>query len=164
MRDGDIASSTINEQQAELIKQALNDPASFKGSIKITNGSQVLLHVKDGRVLRDGLGLTKSSTKVEINSAPADLYNKYSQNVNSKGLKATKEIARDALADGVGQDQVKNMIKSEDLGYQNLLAQSSQNAASKTLDKIVTSALAEVKNRNSQAMSEKLKKAPARFI
>ena len=161
MRDGNVAKSTINDEQAELIKQALNDPASFKGSIKITNGNQVLLHVKNGQVLRDSLNLTKSSTKVEINSAPADLYDKYSQNVDSKGLKATKEIAVKALADGVGFDEVKKMIQSEDSAYQNLSASAGRDAASSTLDKIVTSATAEVKTRNSSASSQQQKKAPA---
>lgn len=160
MRDGNVAKSTINDDQAELIKQALNDPASFKGSIKITNGNQVLLHVKNGQVLRDSLNLTKSSTKVEINSAPADLYDKYSPHVDSKGLKATKEIAVKALADGVSVEQVKSMIQSEDSAYQNLSASAGRNAASSTLDKIVTSAVAEVKIRNSSASSQQQKKAP----
>lgn len=160
MQDGNVAKSTINDEQAELIKQALNDPASFKGSIKITNGNQVLLHVKNGQVLRDSLNLTKSSTKVEINSTPADLYDKYSQNVASKGLKATKEIAVNALADGVGFDEVKKMIQSEDSAYQNLSASAGRDAASSTLDKIVTSAAAEVKIRNSSAKSEQIRKAP----
>ena len=161
MRDGDVARSTINDEQTELIEQALKDPASFKGSIKITNGSQVLLHVKNGQVLRDGLNLTKSSTKVEINSTPVDLYDKYSQNVESKGLKATKEIAVNALSDGVGFEQVKKMIESEDSAYQSLSASAGKDAASNTLDKIVTSASAAVKNRNTQAKSEQLKKASA---
>lgn len=161
MRDGNIANSTINEGQMELIKQALNDPASFKGSMKITNGSQVLLHVNNGRVLRDGLNLTKTSTKVEINSAPADLYDKYSQNVASIGLKATKEIAVKALSDGVSVERVKKMIESEDSAYQNLSASAGRNAASSTIDKIVTSAAAEVKIRNSSAKSQQQKKAPA---
>lgn len=161
MRDGDVAKSTITDGQAELIKQALNDSASFKGSIKITNGSQVLLQVKDGIVLRDSLGLTKSSTKVEINSAAPAKYEKYAQNVESKGLQATKDIAINALTDGVGQNQVKEMIKIKDPGYQNLAASAGEDAASKTLDKIVTSASAVVKNQNSPAKSEQMRKAPA---
>ena len=161
MRDGDLAKSTITDQQAELIKQALNDSASFKGSIKITNGSQVLLQIKDGIVLRDSLGLTKSSTKVEINSAAPALYDKYAQNITSKGLRATKDIAINALTDGVGQNQVKEMIKIRDPGYQNLASSAGEDAASTTLDKIVTSASAVVKNQNSPAKSEQMRKAPA---
>lgn len=161
MRDGDVARSTITDSQTELIKQALNDPASFKGSIKITNGRQVLLHVKDGQVLRDGLNLTKSSTKVEISSTPSDLYDKYSQGVESKGLQATKQVAVNALTDGVGQKQVKEIIKAKDLGYQSLATSAGKNSANSTLDKIVTSASAEVKNRNSLNKSERLKKSPA---
>ncbi len=159
MRDGDVARSTITDSQTELIKQALNDPASFKGSIKITNGRQVLLHVKDGQVLRDGLNLTKSSTKVEISSAPTDLYDKYSQGVESKSLKATKQVAVNALADGVGIEQVKEIIKSFDSGYQSLVNSAGRNSADSTLDKIVILAGAEVRNRNSLNKSEQLKKS-----
>ena len=159
MRSGDVAKSTVTDSQTELIKQALNDPASFKGSIKITNGRQVLLHVKDGQVLRDGLNLTKSSTKVEINSAPAELYDKYSQGVESKGLRATREVAVNALRSGVGQEQVKEIIKAKDLGYQNLAASTGINSANNTLDKIVRSAFAEVKNRNDREQSSRLTKS-----
>lgn len=161
MRDGDVANSKITDNQAELIKQALNDPESFKGTVKITNGRQVLLHVKDGQVLRDGLNLTKSTTKVEISSSPSDLYAKYSQGVEQKGLKTTKQVAVNALSDGVSQQQVKDMIKSQDSGYQNLAASTGNNAANDTLDKIVTSAAAEVKNGTNLDKSEQLKKSPA---
>ncbi len=130
-------------------------------SLLVNNGSQVLLQVKDGIVLRDSLGLTKSSTKVEINSAAPAKYEKYAQNVESKGLQATKDIAINALTDGVGQNQVKEMIKIKDPGYQNLLASAGEDAASNTLDKIVTSASAVVKNQNSPAKSEQMRKAPA---
>ncbi len=160
MRDGDVANSTITDNQAELIKQALNDPESFKGSVKITNGRQVLLHVKDGQVLRDGLNLTKSTTKVEISSSPSELYDKYSQGEAQKGLKTTKQVAVNALSDGVGQQQVKDMIKAKDPGYQNLVTSAGNNSANNTLDKIVTSAAAEV-NKGNTLESEKLKKSPA---
>ena len=159
MRSGDVARSTVTDSQTELIKQALNDPASFKGSIKITNGRQVLLHVKDGQVLRDGLNLTKSSTKVEIKSAPADLYDKYSQGVETKGLRTTREVAVNAFTEGVGQEQVKEIIKAKDLGYQNLAATAGINSANNTLDKIVRSALAEIKNRNDREQSSRLTKS-----
>lgn len=161
MRDGDVANSTITDNQAELIKQALNDPEFFKGTVKITNGRQVLLHVKDGQVLRDGLNLTKSTTKVEISSSPSVLYAKYSQGVEQKGLKTTKQVAVNALSDGVSQQQVKDMIKAKDSGYQNLAASTGNNAANDTLDKIVTSAAAEVKNGTNLDKSEQLKKSPA---
>ena len=159
MRSGDVARSTVTDSQTELVKQALNDPASFKGSIKITNGRQVLLHVKDGQVLRDGLNLTKSSTKVEIKSAPTELYVKYSQGVESKGLGATREVAVNALTEGVGQEQVKEIIKAKDYGYQNLAATAGINSVNNTLDKIVRSALAEIKNRNDREQSSRLAKS-----
>ena len=159
MRSGDVARSTVTDSQTELVKQALNDPASFKGSIKITNGRQVLLHVKDGQVLRDGLNLTKSSTKVEIKSANADLYDKYSQGVESKGLRATKEVAVNALRSGVSIEQAKEIIIEKDYGYQNLAASAGRDSANNTLDKIIRSALAEVKNSSDREQSFRLAKS-----
>jgi hypothetical protein len=99
------------------------------------------------------------SYKVEIKSAPTDLYDKYSQGVESKGLKATKEVAVNALTEGVGQEQVKEVIKAKDLGYQNLAATAGINSANNTLDKIVRSALAEIKNRNGREQSSRLAKS-----
>ena len=160
MNKGDIAHSTVSDRQTELIKQALNDPTSFKGSIKITNGSQVLLHVKDGQVLRDGLNLTKASTKVEISSAPGDLYDKHAKNVSSKGLKATKDIAVNALSAGVEKKQVKEIIQSKDAAYSNLQASSGKKSADKALDKIIASASAEVKLRR-QSKQQSQSKQPA---
>ena len=159
MRSGDVAKSTVTDSQTELVKQALNDPASFRGSIKITNGRQVLLHVKDGQILRDGLNLTKSSTKVEIKSANADLYDKYSQGVESKGLRATKEVAVNALRSGVSIEQAKEIIIEKDYGYQNLAASAGRDSANNTLDKIIRSALAEVKNSSDREQSFRLAKS-----
>ena len=160
MNKGNIAHSTVSDRQTELIKQALNDPASFKGSIKITNGSQVLLHVKDGQVLRDGLNLTKANTKVEISSAPGDLYDKHAENVKSKGLKATKDIAVNALMAGVEKEQVKEVIQSKDAAYANLQMNSGKKSADRALDKIIASADAEVKLRQ-QNRRQSLSKQPA---
>ena len=145
MNQGDVANSTVTQEQTELIKQALNDPASFKGSLKITNGGQVLLHVKDGQVIRDGLNITKPNTKVEISSAPEDLYDKYAENVNSKGLKATKDVASAALAAGIEPKQVKEIIESKDSAYADLQASSGKNSADRALNKIIASAEAEIK-------------------
>ena len=145
MNKGDVANSTVTNQQKELIEQALNDPASFKGSIKITNGGQVLLHVKDGQVIRDGLNITKPNTKVEISSAPGDLYDKHAESVNSRGLKATKDVAVNALAAGIEPKQVKEIIESKDSAYADLQASSGKNSADRALNKIIASAEAEIR-------------------
>ncbi|MEO1669245.1 MAG: hypothetical protein AAFR77_00450 [Cyanobacteria bacterium J06631_2] len=152
MDKGEIANSTVTNQQKDLIEQALNDPQSFKGSLKITNGSQVLLHVKDGQVLRDGLNLTKTSTKLEINSPSADLYDKYAKNITSKGLQTTKDVAKNALADGISREETAQIIKSRDSSYRELSASTGQERADKTLNRIVASASAEIKNRRSQSV------------
>lgn len=91
----------------------------------------------------------------------SDLYNKHSQGLQSQGLKTTKQVAINALSDGIPKEQVKDMIKSQDPGYQTLVASSNENVAKNSLDKIISSASAEVNKQNSQSNSENLKKAPA---
>lgn len=91
MKDGDIDKSktAINDKQAELLKQALNDPASMKGSVRITQGKKVLLHVENGRVITDAVGITKESAKVDIKSPESvneGLYKRHSEGVKDLGL------------------------------------------------------------------------------
>ena len=79
--------------------------------------------------------------------------------VETKGLKATKEVAVNALRSGVSQEQAKEIIKAKDYGYQNLAATAGINSANNTLDKIVRSAQAEVKDRNDREQSSRLTKS-----
>lgn len=147
MRDGDIDQSktSINNEHAELIKKALSDPASLNGSVKITQGNNVLLHVKDGRVLIDSAGITKQSAKVEVktpDSPSQGLYERYSQNVKGSGLKATENIATNALKDGISIEQVVGMLKEHDGGYQKIARSSTQEESEQILRKIVDKAQA----------------------
>lgn len=145
MKDGDIDQSktSITNEQTELIKKALSDPASLKGSLKISQGNQVLLHVKDGRVLIDGVGLSKQSAKVEVKtpeSPSQGLYERFSQGVKPNGLQATKEIATNALKGGVKREQVMDMLKVHDPSYQNLTQAQGAKVAGQTLEKMVDAA------------------------
>ena len=136
MNDGDLEKSTINNEQAELIKKALKDPAALKGTVKITQGSQVLLHVKNGRVLVDKARLTEQSAQVEVTSQKG-LYDKYSQNVNSQGLQKTKGVAHNALKDGMDTKDVVALLKNHDAASQDLLKQSGEEKGTQALNKIV---------------------------
>jgi hypothetical protein len=145
MREGDIDSgkTSISSEHTELIKKALNDPASLNGSVKITQGNQVLLHVADGRVLIDAVGITKQSAKVEVkapDSPSKGLYERFSSNVNSNGLQATKEIATNALKAGVKREQVMDMLKAHAPSYQRLAQTQGENVAAQTIGKIVDAA------------------------
>ncbi|MGK7939357.1 MAG: hypothetical protein AB4062_04215 [Crocosphaera sp.] len=150
MRDGDLDKSTINNEQAELIKKALKDPAALKGTVKITQGSQVLLHVKNGRVLVDKARLTEQSAQVEVTSQKG-LYDKYSQNVNSQGLQKTKEVSHNALKDGMDKKDVVDLLQNHDAGYSNLVQQSGQEQANNDLNKMVDLEAAKLKANHQQS-------------
>ncbi len=158
MKNGDLdrKQTNISDQQAELIKQALNDPASFEGSMKITQGSKVLLHIKDGQVLIDSARLVEKSAKVELDVPDPDtkqMYEKYSENVTNKGLAKTKQTAVNAFEDGVSFEDISKMLKAEDPEYKKMLSSSNELKANKSLKQIVNSAIAQAKI-NSQAKSQ----------
>ncbi len=138
MRDGNIAQSktAINDKQAELLKQALNDPASMKGSVRITQGKKVLLHVENGRVITDAVGITKESAKVDIKSPESvneGLYKRHSEGVKDLGLAGSQKIALSALKDGVERGQVVEMMKNYDPEYKKLANQNGSEIAERTV-------------------------------
>ena len=148
MKDGSIDKSRteINDRQAEFLKQALNDPASMKGSVKIIQGSRVLVHIENGRVITDAVGIVKQSAKVEIKSPESlnekskspesvneGLYQRYAQGVNDLGLARSKQIAIKALKDGVERGQVVEMMKTHDSEYKKLADQSGDKTAERTV-------------------------------
>ena len=138
MKDGNIDrdKTEINDKQAELLKQALKDPTSFEGSVRITQGNKVLLHVENGRVITDSVGLTKESAKVEVESPESvnqGLYERYSQGVNQPGLAGSQKIAQNALEDGLERKQVIEMMKNHDPEYKKLADQSGDKMAQRTV-------------------------------
>ena len=135
MKDGDIDRSRteINGRQAELLRQALTDPASMKGSVKITQGSRVLVHIKDGQVLSDALGIVKESAKVDIKSPDEGSYQRYAQGVNELGLARSQQIALNAFKDGVSREEVVEMMKNHDPDYKDLIDKSGEKTAEITV-------------------------------
>lgn len=149
LRDGDIDTrkTAISDDHSELIKKALSDPASLNGSVKITQGNQVLLHVEDGRVLIDAVGLTKQSAKVEVktpDSPSKGLYEGFSKDVKTSGLKATQEIAGNAFKAGVEREQVLEVLKSHDPSYQKLAGEQGEQKATQAIEKVVDAAEVEL--------------------
>ena len=158
MNNGDLdrKQTNISDKQAEMIKQALNDPSSFEGSMKITQGSKVLLHIKDGKVLVDSARLVQQSAKVELNTpdlSAKQMYQQYSEGVNHEGLAKTKQTAINAFQDGVNREDVTRMLRTEDDGYKKLVSSAGEQLANKSLNQIVNSAIAQSKI-NSQAQSQ----------
>lgn len=109
----------MDAKSVEAIKTALNDPANLKGEVRITQGSKVLLHVKDGQVINDPLGITKPSAKVEVNSPSQNLYTEASKEVPGSGLQRTQAIAANAFETGASREQVMDMIKAHDPEFGN---------------------------------------------
>ena len=163
MNDGELEKSTINNEQAELIKKALKDPAALKGTVKITQGSQVLLHVKNGRVLVDKARLTEQSAQVEVTSQKG-LYDKYSQGLNGQGLDKTKDVAKKALSDGMDKDDVVDLLKNNDSASQNLINQSGEQKGTQALNKMVDLEAAKLKTNNQQSSQQQQQLTTAKGI
>lgn len=119
MENSLVTENKLDSSAVEAIKTALNDPSNLQGEVRITQGSKVLLHVKDGQVINDPLGLTKPSAKVEVNSPSQSLYNEASKEVPGSGLQRTQAIAANAFQSGASQEQVMNMIKNHDPEFSN---------------------------------------------
>ncbi len=100
-----------------------------------TQGSRVLVHIKDGRVLSDALGIVKESAKVDIKSKSPDegSYQRYSQGVNDLGLARSQQIALNAFKDGVSREQVVEMMKNHDPDYKDLIDKSGEKTAEITV-------------------------------
>ena len=161
-KNGDVNQQSLTDKQAKLLQSALNDPQNFEGTVTIKSGNRTLLKIENGQVLRDAIGLTSKSTKVEVESNTKSLYQKYSQEINGKGLGKTKKIVSKAFDDGVGRQQVKNIIRHEDDGYKNLAQNTTSEVADINLDKIVNQAAAERQLQNqqqSQSQEKNLTKA-----
>ncbi len=166
MKNGDIDQSqtNISDKQAELIKQALSDPSSFDGSMKITQGGQTLLHIKDGKVLIDKARLVEDSAKLDLDTPDPQakkMYEKYSQDVKSKGLDKTRQVAKNALQDGVSFEDVADMLKSQDKGYEALKTINNELTANKSLNRIITSAKAQAKLSSNKSKQQEVKQEKA---
>lgn len=141
MKDGEIDQSktAVSNAHMEAMKQALTDTENFTGTVKITQGSQVLLHIKDGRVLQDVLGLAeKPSAKIDITTQAPDsfsdgMYQTLQKEVAGTGLKATEAIASAAISKGMGLAEVKQMLAKHDTAYKDFAQKQGEGAANQLI-------------------------------
>jgi hypothetical protein len=113
-----VAQNNLDARTVETIRTALHDPANLKGEVKITQGSKVLLHVKDGQVIQDSVRFIDTKTpKIEVNESSKMLYDQASKEAKGIGLERTQAIAANAFRCGATQEAVKEAIKSHDPEY-----------------------------------------------
>lgn len=158
-------SNQLTDSQAELLKSALDDPQSFKGSVEIKSGNRVLLKIQDGNVVRDTIGLTAKKTMVSIESSTEELYEKYAKKAKGKGLEKTKQVAENAISDGLSGEQTKKVIRHKDKAYQNFKEQQGEEKADRNLNLIVNQAVRQQQIQQQQEEKQQKKEqelAPAR--
>ena len=112
--------SQINAEQAEIINQALNNPANQQGTIKITQANQVLLHVENGMIKSDMLNLTQQAAKTKIKSPTKALYEQASARINDHSVKNMKQIAAKAIELGAEPKMAMTMLRSHNPAYQGI--------------------------------------------
>ena len=132
----------LTSEVSEQINQALNDPASFEGSIRITQGSKVLLHVENGVVKSDMLRLTQQAAKVEIESPTQALYEKASQGIGDHSVKNMKQIAAKAIELGASPKDAMAMLRSHNPAYQGISDTKGKVAAERIAAQAVSGGLA----------------------
>jgi hypothetical protein len=123
MKGAEIDKSTsITDGQAEQLKQALQDPAAFGGNLLIKQGDQILLHIKEGRIIRNPAGLAQQSATIEVETkdqieqsqsvpqSPSEvLWQKYG--ANQKGdFTGLSKAAKLAAHEGVNPKDIQSML------------------------------------------------------
>ncbi len=73
---------TITPEQVEILSKAISDPKSFKGSLQIRIGGDVVYHAKDGEVLKDKLGLSPAQEQSQEQSQ--DVFDSLSQGIDEQ--------------------------------------------------------------------------------
>lgn len=105
--------SPESRHAADMFQKALSDPSNVKGDVKISIGSQLLVHVEDG-VVRLGQQFVKdNSIKVEVSSPEKSLYDKYSNSVQSSGYEKTRQVAAVAFNAGKSVDEVREILMND---------------------------------------------------
>lgn len=113
----DLKHTSVTNEQMAAFKEALADPANFKGTLEIRQGSKLLLSIKDGQVF-DPMNKVQDLLQVKM-EAPAEtipqtttqgFYQKYSEGVQATGIDAIVEIAKNAIEGGHSQAEVTSML------------------------------------------------------
>lgn len=118
--------SKINNQQIETIFKRL---PSDRISPEASQFAQELLNYNQSQLL----SLKK---QLDIANQPLDvLYQRYAQNVDSLGLQRSKDIAQNALRDGVKPEKVAQILNNYDSSYQSLSRRNGGKKAQKLIIK-----------------------------
>lgn len=143
MKGAEIDKSTsITDGQADQIKQALQDPAAFGGNLLIRQGDQILLHIKEGRIIRNPAGLAQQSATIEVEtkdqiqqsqsvpqSPSQGLWQKYGAN-QKDDFAGLSKAAKLAAQDGVSQNDIQSMLAQSNQLKQYSATQGQQKAES----------------------------------
>jgi len=117
MRNGEVDSNIdASSEQLALLTKALKDYPSFDGEIELIVDGKTLLHVKDGVLINNTLGLAEKSAQVEVRSetptSPSELlWKQYSKDLNPDDISSLNLVANDAISQGVAPDQVAAMLR-----------------------------------------------------
>ncbi|MGB8698804.1 MAG: hypothetical protein WCD18_05245, partial [Thermosynechococcaceae cyanobacterium] len=136
MKDYGVTQNRLGNEAVEMLKQALNDPAALQGEVMIKQGSKVLLHVKDGQVLRDPLRMVTEAAKVEINTPTQALYEKLAAGVTSKGLQQVSDVSKNAFRSGADFEQTTDMNRR----YNPVYKEMAEKVGEKAVNEVIRSA------------------------
>jgi hypothetical protein len=135
----DIRNSSMTKEAHDALKQIQSDYTNFKGEVKITAGGKTLLHVKNGELLHDAIGMAQSQAKVEVRSAENTLYNNASRQVTSEGMQRLQDIGVNAFAGGAEKQQVMEALK-QDPSYKKQVDERGETYADTQLAAVVAAA------------------------
>ncbi|MGR3277098.1 hypothetical protein ACSYAD_18510 [Acaryochloris marina NIES-2412] len=159
MNGSEVDKSThMTEAHQKMLQQALEDPAAFGGNLKITVDGKTLLHIKDGRLLDNSMGLAKDSVKVAMdspNAAPENvsqgLWDKYGAGQPNDVL-GLSTAAKAAAKEGIKQADIRGMLRQS--SFYKEQAADNQKTADNLVKRTAKNAIQQA-NKQSQNASQK---------
>lgn len=159
MNGSEVDKSThMTEAHQKMLQQALEDPAAFGGNLKITVDGKTLLHIKDGRLLDNSMGLAKDSVKVAMdtpNAAPENvsqgLWDKYGAGQPNDVL-GLSTAAKAAAKEGIKQADIRGMLRQS--SFYKEQAADNQKTADNLVKRTAKNAIQQA-NKQSQKASQK---------
>ena len=158
MNGSEVDKSThMTEAHQKMLQQALEDPAAFGGNLKITVDGKTLLHIKDGRLLDNSMGLAKDSVKVAMdspNAAPENvsqgLWDKYGAGQPNDVL-GLSTAAKAAAKEGIKQADIRGMLRQS--AFYKEQAADNQKTADNLVKRTAKNAISQA-NKQSQKASQ----------
>jgi hypothetical protein len=91
--------SKISSKQIEILNDAISNPENFKGSIQIRIGKDVVYHAKNGKLLKDDLGLSPKPVQVQEQIQTSDIVESASQTLKLQDstIQQVEEIVEKAV-------------------------------------------------------------------